>query len=246
MSEWLNLTKPIEFRSFTHLTINGSGNTLHCNESNAGLAFVRVKNLTISSITIDQCGALRESTSVDPQMPNETKQLSVAVYLLNCTDVTIWKVDIQFSDGTGLSMYDTNGKVRVEFSSFTNNSAVQPKVGGGGLYIEFTLCTPGIVGICSGHNGSNTLSQYTIQNCTFSYNTAICPLDKHTLISPSRSKPVPRTGKGGGLYISIGSNAEYNSIIITNCDFHNNMASFVAGGTLVELLNSVQNNKICC
>ena len=47
VSEWLNLTKPIEFRSYTHLTISGFGNTtLHCNESNAGLAFVRVKNLT--------------------------------------------------------------------------------------------------------------------------------------------------------------------------------------------------------
>ena len=53
VSEWLNLTKPIEFRGYTHLTISGSGNTtLHCNESNAGLAFVRVKNLTIHSITI--------------------------------------------------------------------------------------------------------------------------------------------------------------------------------------------------
>ena len=46
VSEQLNLSKPIEFRSYTHLTINGSGNTtLHCNESNTGLAFVRVKNL---------------------------------------------------------------------------------------------------------------------------------------------------------------------------------------------------------
>ena len=243
--EWLNLTDPIEFRSYTHLTISGSEKTtLHCNESNAGLAFVRVKNLTIRSITIDQCGALRESTSVDPQKPNETERLSVAVYLLNCTDVTIWRVDIQSSDGTGLSMYDTNGTVNIEFSNFTNNSAVHPDVGGGGLHIEFTICSPGIVGKCSNHNGSNHLSNYNIQNCVFSYNVASSPIDKHSYISPSPSRAILRTGKGGGLYISVGSNASHNIIIVAACNFTKNQASFDAGGMLVEYLNSVQNNKI--
>ena len=245
VSEWLNLTKQIEFRSYTHLNISGSGSTtLHCNEYNAGLAFVRVKNLTIHSITIDQCGALRESTSVDPQKPHETERLSVAVYLLNCTDVTIWRVDIQSSNGTGLSMYDTNGKINIEFSNFTNNSGVQSDVGGGGLHIEFTLCSPGIVGICSGHNGSNQHSTITIQNCSFSYNVAISPIERDMPIVPSTSSAIPRTGKGGGLYISIGLNAKHNSITIAACNFTKNNASFVAGGMLVEFLNSVQNNKI--
>ena len=154
--------------------------------------------------TIDQCGALRESTSVDPQKPNETERLSVAVYLLNCTDVRIWRVDIQSSDGTGLSIYDTNGTVNIELCNFINNSPVQSNTGGGGLHIEFTLCSPGIVGNCSDHNRSNQLSKYTIQNCTFLYNVAICPLDKHTLISPSTNKPIPRTGKV----------ADYTSVLV--------------------------------
>ena len=205
---------------------------------------MRVKNLTIRSITIDQCGALRESTSVDPQKPNETDRLSVAVYLLNCTDVCIWRVDIQSSHGTGLSMYDTNGTVNIEFSTFTNNSAVQSKVGGGGLHIEFTICSPGIAGICSGHNGSNQLSKYTLRRCTFSYNNASSKPDRQTYILPYTSTAIPRTGKGGGLYISIGLNAKHNSITIAACNFTNNTASFVAGGMLVEHLNSVQNNKI--
>ena len=241
VSEWLNLSKPIEFRSYSHFTINGSGNTtLHCNESNAGLAFVKVKNLTISSITIDQCGALRESTSVDPQRPNKTEPVSVAVYLLNCTDVTIWRVDVQSSNGTGLSIYDTNGTVNIEFSSFTNNSVADSMVGGGGLHIEFALCSPGTVGICSGHSGNNCLSKYTIQSCNFSNNIARSSLERHFHITLA----IPRTGKGGGLYISIGSNAKHDNITVATCNFENNQASLVAGGILVEFLNSVQNNKI--
>ena len=244
VSERLNLNKPIQFKGYTHLTLNGTGKTLHCNESNAGLAFVSVRKLSIGSITIDQCGALRESTSVDPQKPNETERLSVAVYLLNCTDVTIWRVDIQSSNGTGLSLYDTNGLVTIEFSNFTNNSAVQSEVGGGGLRIEFTLCSPGIAGVCLDHHRQNHNSMYAIRNCNFFDNTVTCPSVRHTVVAPSVNKPVLRVGKGGGVYISIGHDACCNNFTISNCDFRNNSASFNAGGMLVEFLNSVHENTV--
>ena len=241
-SELLVLTKPVEFNSYTYLTICGSGNTtLHCNVSNAGLAFVSVKNLIVHSVTIDHCGALRESTSVGPERPRETELLNVAVYLLNCTDVSIQSVDVQSSNGTGLSIYDTNGTVNIEYCNFIGNRVDLSKTGGGGLHIEFTICSPGTAENCSGHDGRNHLSKYTIQNCTFRNNVANCPLYKHEFILPSMNRAV---GKGGGLYISIDSHAVENIFTVTDCHFVNNSASFVAGGMLVEFLNSAQRNTI--
>ena len=244
-SELLVLTKPVEFNSYTYLTIRGSGNTtLHCNISNAGLAFVSVKNLIVHSVTIDHCGALRESTSVDPERPRETELLNVAVYLLNCTDVSIQSVDVQSSNGTGLSMYDTNGTVNIEYCNFIGNRVDQSKTGGGGLHIEFTICSPGTAGNCSGHDGRNHLSKYTIQNCTFRNNMAIGSLKKRSLISPSKNRAIPRLGKGGGIYLSIGYDARENIFTITGCHFESNSANFNSGGMLVEFLNSVENNRV--
>ena len=245
ISNFLSLTKPVDFNDYSHLTIAGSGNTtLHCkNASDAGLAFVNVRNLTIHSVTIDGCGAKRDSTSVDPHT-NETELLSVAVYILNCTDVAIINVTIQSSNGTGLSMYDTNGMVDIANCSFTNNTLEPSELGGGGIHVEFTICSPGIVGNCSSHDGHNHKANYTIRSCTFTNNMAYCPLEKHSFIKRSGGTAVPRLGKGGGLYLSIGSDAVYNHFSIVDSMFNNNSASFVAGAMLVEYLNSVHSNSV--
>ena len=240
----LNLSMPVKFNDYTYLTINGSGSktVLYCNESEAGIAFVNVYYLTIHSLTIENCGAKRNSTSFNPLMPNETEILNVAVYILNCTDVTINHVNIQSSNGTGLSLYDTNGIVNIRYCNFINNSVwnKSSQSGGGGLHIEFPLCSPGITK-CTGQNKRNANSNYIIQNCTLSHNSASVPNDRHTFISPLS---MPRLRKGGGLYISIGSHAANNVIKVMNCMFKNNMAGFIAGGMLASFVNFAQNNSI--
>ena len=233
----LNLTGPVEFTDFSHLTISGHSvmTNISCNQSGAGLAFVGVQNLTLDSLIIERCGAERDSTSVDPQTPNVTECLRVAVYVLNCTNVSINRVDIQFSNGTGLSLYDTNGTVDISDSNFTDNTlgenAFEP--GGGGLRIEFTICTPGIVGNCSGTVRS---SNYIIENCNF--------CDNSVTQTGKTTAAVPKTGKGGGLYISFGSNAYGINFTITGCNFLNNSADISGGGMLVEYLDSVQANMV--
>lgn len=243
-SQQLNLTRPVEFNvTYNHLTLSGSGNTtISCNASGAGLAFMNVKNLTIFSVTIEHCGALRESTTIS-QRPDKTEHLSVAIYLLNCTDVSIWHVDIQSSNGTGVSLYDVNGTVNIQYCNFINNNAYKMK-GGSGLHIEFTICSPGVVATCSDHKQRNHYSKYTIQNCTFVGNVAHSPLSEQNFLLPSVNASVPRVGKGGGIYISIGADAAENTFTITGCHIVNNSANFAAGGMLVELLNSVQKNNI--
>lgn len=244
-SQQLNLTKSVEFNgTYSHLILSGSGNTtISCNTSSAGLAFVNVKDLTISSVTIKHCGAPRESTAVNSQKPYITEHLSVAIYLLNCTDVSIWHVDIRSSNGTGLSLYDTNGTVNIEYCNFIDNNVHNTK-GGGGLHVEFTICSPGVVGICCDHKQRNHHSKYTIQNCIFMRNVAYSPLPEENFLLPFINTSVPRVGKGGGIYISIGADAAENTFTITSCLIVNNSANFAAGGLLVELLNSVHKNNI--
>ena len=240
----LNLAGPVEFTHFSYLTISGSTSGTHiscCNES--GLAFVAVQSLALYSLIIEGCGVERNSSSVDPQTPNETEYLRVAVYVLNCTDMTINRVDVLFSNGTGLSLYNTNGTVVISNCNFANNTLGENSFepGGGGIRIEFTICTPGIVGNCSGEiYGSN----YIIQNCSFLTNTIYAPPHRQQYISPFSSTVTPRLGRGGGLYISIGSNAANNIFSIDGCVFKENVASFGGGGMLAEFINTVQNNII--
>ena len=246
VSESLILTKAVNFTGYTNLNISGSGgnNTLCCNESDAGLAFERVKNLSISSLTIENCGALRPSTSVDHNWT--TINLPVAVYILTCTNVSILSVSIVSSIGTGLSLYDTNGQVDIVNCDFIGNSVGKNESGGGGVHIEFTICSPGLdVQYCGSHNGRNSNSRYIIQGCNFTENSAYSQQKAHyNFFPPSTQQPVPHLGKGGGLYITFRSNAKNNIFIINNCYFENNSVTYFAGGMFVDFLYSATNNEV--
>ena len=243
LSERLNLTLPVEFKHFHWLVVSGNVSTILCSETNAGLAFVGLHNLTITSLSIQRCGAERNSTSVD-LTNNKTDRVSVAVYILNCTGVDIRDVNITSSNGRGLSMYDTNGSVSIVNCMFSDNFVNESsRGGGGGLYIEFTFCSPGFVSNCYDRKGI-TDSTYNITNCRFLNNVAYARPGTPTSISPSNPLSVPRFGKGGGLYITIGSDATNNSFFINQCTFQNNSASLWGNGMLAELLNSVANTII--
>ena len=247
VSDTLILTKAVNFTGYTNLTISGFGGntTLCCSESDAGLAFKKVKNLSIISLTIKNCGALRPSTSVDQNQM--TIDLPVAVYILNSTNVYILSVNIVSSIGTGLSLYDTNGQVDIVNCDFTGNSVGKNESGGGGVHIEFTICSPGLdMQYCGSHNGQNSNSRYTIQNCNFTENAAYFPPHQSQgFIPPSRMLwSVPRLGKGGGLYLSTASNAANNSFIVADSTFKNNRASYNAGGMFVEFLNFVNDISV--
>ena len=246
VSDTLILTKGVNFTNYTNLTISGSAgnNTLYCNESDAGLVFERVKNLSISALTIENCEALRPSTSVN--QTQMTIDLPVAVYILNCTNVSILSVNIVSSIGTGLSLYDTNGQVEIVNCDFTGNSVGKNESGGGGVHIEFTICSPGLdVQYCGSHNGQNSNSRYTIHNCNFTENSAYSQQGAHyNFIPPSIQQPVPHLGKGGGLYITFRSNATNNIFVINNCYFKSNSATYVAGGMFVDFLYSAKSNGV--
>ncbi|CAI8023142.1 hypothetical protein GBAR_LOCUS13557 [Geodia barretti] len=239
LGDVLNLTRAVNFTDYFNLTISGSGSstTLHCNESDAGLAFVRVVNLSIFSFTVQNCGA--------PQPCNiHYHYLPVAVYVLDCSNMSIHNVDIILSNGTGLSIYNTNGVVEIMDCNFINNSVANPSTttsGGGGLYIDFTTCLPGIH---ESETNCNHNSRYAISNCKFIKNSAYTNQQVKNFVPPSQQLSFPRLGKGGGLYVSFGLDATNNSFLISQCTFKSNKASVNAGGMIVEFFNSVTHNNV--
>ena len=104
LSDWLNLTKAVEFQDFQYLMVSGNKSTIDCPIDNAGLAFVGGKDLRVHSLTIERCGAKRNSTNVDLKK-NVTKSTDVALCILNCTDVVIHDLQIMSSETAGVSQF---------------------------------------------------------------------------------------------------------------------------------------------
>ena len=243
LSDWLNLTDAVEFNDFQHLQISGNKSTINCPETNAGIAFIHIRELDIMSLSIEGCGAERNSTNINLEK-NVTEPVDVAVYIVNCTDLAINNLNVSSSNGRGLSVYDTNGTVSITNCLFDGNHPnTSTQTGGGGLYIEFTFCSPGFVSNCYDRQ-EVTNSSYFITNCTFSNNIVAIPMERETVISPSNPLSVPRIGKGGGVYISIGSDSLNNSFTLRCCTFYNNSATLVGGAMLTEFLNSAQNTTV--
>lgn len=230
------------------LTSMNLSSTIHCGDSrsNAGLKFERVSNLMLSGIHFQNCGSLSQSTS--RVSLTSMALFRVAVYILNTTNVTFDSVQFVNNRGVGLALFDTNGHVTVLNSNFTSNSVPKEERmshnGGGGLYIEYTYCTPGLLDCDYQNNPYGNDSVYSISGCTFVNNHATTPPQHSSSIFVYQEKTTSRHfGAGGGLLIVIKGNSHGNRITITDCRFENNTAGF-GGASLINVQDFVRHNKI--
>ena len=242
----ISLTAPLIFEDFIDLSIRGAEDmtqtTINCNTSYSGLSFFNITGLSLSFLQLTNCGAKGNSTLLNP-FTHKMVILTSAIYILNCTDVNISNSVLFRSNGTGISIYDTNGQVVIEntdiLESFVRNASSDFLLGGGGLFIEFTKCTPGLVSYnnCIHDEGHNTNAVYIIHNCNFSHN--IINASKHFLNVWYRSGI-----SGGGVYIDFNSNATNMCVTFFQCTLHNNYAPHYGGGMRVLFQDSAQNNKV--
>ena len=161
---------------------SGSPSTIKCTSenndfaSNSGIAFIRVKNLTIEYLNIIGCGMKRISTSTSNNGEFIT-HLS-ALYIQNSTNILLSSVNISNSNATGLSIVDTNGTITIINSFFTANRIAIPAElstvisGGGGIYIEYTECAPGVHNCNSSDYVFANNSIINVENCVFDQNHA--------------------------------------------------------------------------
>lgn len=248
----INLTQSLLFEDYIDLTLTGmknSGATINCNTSGSGLSFFRVKELSVEHLNMESCGAQGNSTMVDSQKGNISVTYNSAVYILNCTDVAIRNIIVQKSNGTGLSIFDTNGTVLIEDSHFLENYVRASKVnsgggGGGGIHIEFTHCSPGRVSAqCHHEDISNRNSSYAIARCVLVGN--IASADKNSsIIAPTSGTSFQTLGNGGGMYLSVRSTASGNIFTLDNCTFSDNSATSFGGGLEIQFTGSPRYNRV--
>ena len=235
------------------LTIRGSdfkSSTIHCmppnssNDTGSGLVFVSISNLTVSNVRFKGCGTLQNSTTL--RNGSNIKYRS-AVYILNCINVHFIETIFDRSVGRGLSLYDDNGYVLIRNTTFVENMVPKEEqdrlIGGGGLYIEFTYCTPGYPNCNFNENLQNQNSTYEIKDCVFKGNrvtghtsnerTAQNHIVQFPLLVGNHGHNL---AQGAGISISFKGTSSRNSITIFNCVFYNNSAEQESGGGVEAIL----------
>ena len=237
-------TSNITISDYSNFTIVGRGiiaTTIQCNDSRAGLYFVRMTNLTMANLTITNCGMIQNSTTWNDSSP---AQYPSAVTIYNSSDVVIHSVSFEHNNGIGLSIVNTGGFVTINRSTFDSNYVTDGSYpGGGGLYIEFPFCLPdNFPNSVLSNSNLNSNSHYTISACYFTNNIA-----KKMILTKSFNKSLSCAkqtfGRGGGMSVFFRGNSTNNNIDIINTEFVNNTAVW-GGGLFIEFNHYASGNTI--
>ena len=241
----LHLPRGLNFTNFTDLSITGERNIteIFCNTSYSGLSFINVKRLSLGYVRLTNCGT--EQNSTQHYKHRMIKELS-AVFLFNCRDVNITNCVIYGSNGTGISILNTNGNVLIEQTDIIESSLRYVSsnsdllFGGSGLHIEFNYCSNGNDAYhfnCI-HTNHYKNATYTIYRCRFIRNRASATQAVKSLseIGPMKC--------GGGVYIGFAVNASCINIMLESCTLDGNSASEYGGGAKVQFYSTAHDNKV--
>ena len=224
----------------------GSDNTVITCDSNAGLAFINMSNITIANLTLKECGAWRNSTTQNGT-ENFTLKFRCGLYFLDCSDVTLYDVIVTDSPGTGVMMYDTLGTVTIANSRFIRNRVPTDDIdnipGGGGVYIEFSYCKPNTTNFTACSPAVQANANYTIINSTFTYNNGTTVKQEITSYISSIGGSHQQFGRGGGISVFFKGLCENNTINVIDCHIAHNEAVW-GGGLLVDMLDFAKNNRV--
>ena len=235
-----NINRTLTVSDVDGLTLRGSRlnkSAINClppassNDTGSGLLFISVSNLRVSNVIVEGCGTLQYSTTL---RNNSNVKHRSAVYIINSTNISFSESSLHKSVGRGLSLYDTLGRIEIKNSTFVDNKKTDEDLfGGGGIYIEFTYCSPGYPHCDPRDNMHNRNSSYMIRDCVFEGNRATnnevtvqANIIQYRNLTGSDSN---NAGQGGGIHITFKGTNLNNSIEVVNCTFHNNSAQYGGG-----------------
>ena len=181
-----------------------------------GLAFLRSTNITISNLTLINCGKIQSKHD------NDCNPIRVAILFTGCSSIELSNLHVNESSGTGVAVYNAMDKVSIDSCQFM--------YGRGGLVIEASEAT--------------SQSFCTITNSTFTHNTAssaaagrwINPCGSTTrgggisvvLRGEATNNTVQLVNNvrlnnnkaqfGGGLYLGFHDNASGNTVTVDNVE----------------------------
>lgn len=221
---------------------------IDCQHTNGGLEFGNISNLLLYNLIVQDCGALHATTSQTKSHNDVKFQFSSSIYILDCLNVLIKDTSVIGSNGTGLSVIDTNGYVNITNCTFQGNKVTEnisfTIPGGGGLYVELTMsCYDNDLGItCNESLEANRTSYIKISNSEFTDNIATtADIFSNTILgAPERN--FHGFGRGGGLSIHLRGSFN-NVIVISNCNFSNNSAVW-GGGLYTTFHDFSYNNSV--
>ena len=208
--------------------------TIVCPVLGAGVGFFNSTGISFQNVRFVGCGAVRNSTSRDPNKDGFLK-FQVALYFLLCTEVTMENVSVTQSNGTGLVLYSTVGQNSFTRCNFTENIPGNRSkfAGGGGVNIEFPYCSPGSTDCFKSNftpsSDHSSDSSYTFYECLFSGNIAETDsYIKDSFVIPAGAYSIA-LGRGGGLSLFFKGVASNNNVTIVDSHFQNNSAVWGAG-----------------
>ena len=240
-----------------HIRIRSKNATMQCicnvngrHDIDTGIAFIRVTDLVIEHVSIIGCGMRHISVNFGKGYFIFVRS---ALFVQNSTKISLYNMSISDSNGIGLLMYDTNGIVNITETSFISNKLNvteqrTPTAGGGGIYIHFTNCTPGLVDCDPDTNSYNKHTMYIIDKCSFQNNIASYHL-KDTEFDNISGGTFITFGIGGGISVWFYGNASNNTLHLTQSSFINNTAG-IGGGINIRNKQNVSCNHVrithCC
>ena len=246
------LTSPTPpFQHLSFLAFTGNSSVVTCTQSDTGLAFIDVAIITFHNVSFQNCSAIRNSTSKNFRSDSIFK-IRVGLYFYLCENISMSYVNVSHSpNATGVVVYDTNGTNTFTDSSFSHNillgGGAADYPGGGGFYVEFTYCQPGM--LCqhppsNDHSERNRGASYTFRRCEFAHNRAdnMDTSDSKTYLVPHGSDH-QAIGHGGGLSLFVKGSTSEVTFAVIDCVFYQNVAIW-GGGFFVELHDSVHSNNI--
>ena len=229
-----------------NVVLIGYPSVLTCNSTDAGLTVLNSENITISGITLKNCSVRHNSTSDDTTNRSSTLTFRSAMYVFKSTTLKLESLTINYTDGVGLTLFNTDGIVEVINCIFAHNrinmndTDVCP--GGGGVYLEFTYCPPGQLGDTCNQDINITNSLYNFSGCYFINNTATNIHRDKTDFAINEGSNFQGLGRGGGLNVVFRGAAKHNVIALSKCLFMSNSAIW-GGGLKVTFLDAVFNNS---
>ena len=240
----ITVTGIVPFSETTSLEIIGAyvNIVVTCaSTTRSGFYFGESNNILVKYLTFDTCSTLQNSTSQNSSDPGSNLLFPSGLYFINCTNVTLQSLTVRNTPGKGLVLYDCNGVVEISDTVFLNNT-LPNDFGGGGVYIEFSRCSPSSEEECS-EPRENSFSQYLLKNCTFENNGAFTTPQDESLFVRSTGLNFQGFGRGGGLCIFLRGRSNANKFEVVDCTFLANSANR-GGGLYIAFKDEARNNTM--
>ena len=237
----ITLSSIIHIDGLTNVSIKGHQSpTVNC-DNYGGLSFTSCHKLSIEGITWKGCGISNNDSS------------HPAVYLYNCTSITITNCSFQYSMGQVVVLFGVSGDVNINYCNFSSNKYYKsngtaihysdPLNINTPLYLIITGCNfyhnEGDKGVVYFGQSAKVHEYLYLQNSNFYHNKGVAIyLYNQTLHMNGNIEFHNNTAeKGGGIFVT-----DYSKIVFlkgSNVNFVNNTATRFGGAIFITNHSSV-------